>query len=85
LKKIYEALGLTPKRNRSYIQRSHGKAERFLKALKAESTYGRGIQTSEEQSSRLPRYQVIYNSHRFNVTMGSRTPFEHICLLTATE
>jgi transposase InsO family protein len=80
-----EALGLTPKRTRPYTPRTNGKAERFIKTLQAEWAYGMAFQTSEERNSWLPRYLAIYNGRRCHMALAGRTPFQQLCLLTATE
>ena len=80
-----EALGLTPKRTRPYTPRTNGKAERFIKTLQAEWAYGMAFQSSEERNSWLPSYLAIYNGRRCHMALAGRTPFQQLCLLTATE
>ena len=84
-KQTYKALGLTPKRTRPYTPRTNGKAERFIKTLQAEWTYGMAFQTSEERNSWIPRYLAIYNGRRCHMALSGRTPFQQLSLLTATK
>ena len=78
-------MGLSTKRTRPYTPRTNGKAERFIKTLLNEWTYGVSFQSSEQRNRCLRRYLAIYNSNRCHMALASRIPFQQLRLLRATE
>ena len=80
-----EAMGLMPKRTRPYTPPTNGKAERFIKTLLAEWTYGMSFQSSEGRNRWLGRYLGIYNGLKCHMALAGRTPIQQLGWIRATE
>lgn len=59
------ALGLEAKRTKAYRPQTDSKAERLIKTLQAEWTYGLPSSSSEERKCWVPYYLSLYNATRY--------------------
>lgn len=69
-------LGARHKRTRPYRPQTNGKAERFIKTLLAEWTYGRAYWTNDERAAALPTFVDFYNRRRPHTAIGGRSPLD---------
>jgi transposase InsO family protein len=73
-----EALGIRHLFTRPYRPRTNGKAERFIRTLRAGWAYQRPYTTSAQRHAALAGFLTHYNTQRPHRSLNGQTPFQRL-------